>query len=153
MFRIPFVKLGLGVTGAATLGAALLGASATSALAASPTPTPAPSASPAPAAHPDRSDRRLVRAAVVVAEAAALGIQPDELRSALKSGKTVEQLAQAKGLNKDQFADRLANTVKPALDKLVDAHKLTRAQADKVLAAIRAGHIPFWNGIHAQPAA
>jgi hypothetical protein len=147
MFRIPFVKLVLGGAGAATLGAALLGASATSAFAATPTPTTA--ASPAaPSAKHDPSDRRLIRAAVVAAEAAALDMKPEDLRAALKAGKTVEQLAQARGMNKDQFADKLATTVKPALDKLVDDKKITRAQADKVLARIRAGHIPFWNGIH-----
>lgn len=151
MFGIPFVKLVLGGTGAAVLGVGLLGGSATSAFAAA---SPAPAASPAaPTAKHDPSDRRLVRAAVVAAEAAALDIKPEDLRAALKSGKTVEQLAQAKGMSKEQFADRLASTVKPALDKLVDAKTITRAQADRVLARIRAGHIPFWNGIHHKKAA
>lgn len=151
MFGIPFVKLVLGGTGAAVLGVGLLGGSATSAFAAA---SPAPAASPAaPTAKHDPSDRRPVRAAVVAAEAAALDIKPEDLRAALKSGKTVEQLAQAKGMSKEQFADRLASTVKPALDKLVDAKTITRAQADRVLARIRAGHIPFWNGIHHKKAA
>jgi hypothetical protein len=151
MFRIPFVKLVLGGAGAAVLGVGLLGGSATSAFAAA---NPTPAASPAaPAAKHDPSDRRLLRAAVVAAEAAVLDIKPEDLRAALKSGKTVEQLAQAKGMNKDQFADKLASTVKPALDKLVDAKQITRAQADKVLARIRAGQIPFWNGVHHKQAA
>ncbi len=144
MFRIPFVKLVLGGAGVTVLGAGLLGASATSAFAA----TPAATATAAPSAKHDPSDRRLIRAAVVLAEATALDMKPEDLRAALKSGKTVEALAAAKGMNKDQFADKLANTVKPALDKLVDDKKITRPQADKVLAHIRAGQIPFWNGIH-----
>ena len=151
MFRIPFVKLVLGGACTAVLGVGLLGASATSAFAAA---NPTPAASPAaPTAKHDPSDRRLIRAAVVTAEAAALDMKPEDLRAALKSGKTVEQLAQARGMNKDQFADKLANTVKPALDKLVDTKKITREQADKVLARIRAGHIPFWNGIPHKKAA
>ena len=151
MFRIPFVKLVLGGAATAVLGVGLLGGSATSAFAAA---NPTSAASPAaPAAKHDPSDRRLIRAAIVAAEAAALDIKPEDLRAALKSGKTVEQLAQARGMNKDQFADKLANTVKPALDKLVDAKQITHAQADKVLARIRAGRIPFWNGVHQKQAA
>jgi hypothetical protein len=152
-FRVPLIgKLVLGGTGSALLGVSLLGAQATNAFAASPSPTAA-ATSTAPAANHDRSDRHLGARAVFAAEASVLGVKPEDLRAALKSGKTVEQLAQAKDMNKDQFADRLATTVKPELDKLVDAHKLTREQADKVLARIRSGHIPFWNGIHHKKAA
>ncbi len=152
-FHIPLIgKLVLGGAGSALLGVSLLGAQATTAFAATPSPTATPAA-PAPAAKADRSDRRLVVRAVFTAEAAVLGTKPEDLRAALKSGKTVEQLAAAKGLNKEQFAVRLATAVKPALDKLVDAHTITRAQADKVLDRIHAGHIPFWNGIHHKKAA
>jgi len=153
-FRVPFLgKLILGGAGSALLGVSLLGAQATSAFAASPSPAASPATSAGSAAKHDPSDRRLIRRAVFAAEAAVLGVKPEDLRAALKSGKTVEQLAAAKDLNKEQFADRLATTVKPDLDKLVDAHQITREQADKVLARIRAGHIPFWNGIHHKKAA
>jgi hypothetical protein len=153
-FRIPVIgKLVLGGAGSALLGVSLLGAQATNAFAATPSPTATPAAPAAPAAKADRSDRRIVARAVFTAEAAVLGMKPEDLRAALKSGKTVEQLAAAKGLNKEQFADRLATAVKPALDKLVDAHTITRAQADRVLARIHAGHIPFWNGVHHKKAA
>jgi hypothetical protein len=152
-FRVPLIgKLVLGGAGSALLGVSLLGAQATNAFAASPSPT-APAQSTAPSTKHDPSDRRLVLHAVFAAEANVLGLKPEDLRAALKSGKTVEQLAQEKGLTKEQFADRLATAVKPDLDKLVDSHKLTRQQADKVLARIRAGHIPFWNGIHHKKAA
>jgi hypothetical protein len=49
---------------------------------------------------------------------------------------------------KDQFADRLATNLKPRLDALVKAGKMTEAEEDHVLKAIAKGRIPFWNGIH-----
>jgi len=147
-FRIPLLgKLVLGGAGSALLGVSLLGASAP-ALAATPTPRPAHSAAADHKHNDKRQDRRQIMHAVFDAEAAVLGMKAEELRDALKHGKTIEELAKAKGLNKDQFADKLATAVKPALDKLVDTHKITADQEKKVVAAIRAGHIPFWNGIH-----
>ena len=137
------VKLALGGGAAGLLGLGAL--TATPVLAAA---TPAPSASPAaPAAHGDaRQDRRQVVRVLFEAEAGVLGLKPEELRADLRSGQTVEQLAAAKGMGKDQFADRLATAAKPGLDKLVDEHKITSAQETRVLAAVRAGHVPFWNG-------
>jgi hypothetical protein len=109
-----------------------------------------------PAPRADRAQRVLIVHAVFEAEADVLGMKPEELRAALRSGKTVEQLAAAKGINKDQFADRLTANLKPRLDALVASGKITRAEADRALDRISKGHIPGWNGIHhkkpAQPA-
>jgi hypothetical protein len=145
-----FGKLVIGGMGSAVLGASLLGVTASNAFAAGTSGTPA--AAGAAAKH-DRSDRRLIMAAVFAAEATVLDMKPEDLRGALKNGKSVSDLAAAKGLNKDQFADKLANTVKPALDKLVDAKKISQAQDDRTVARIRAGHIPLWEGIHHKNAA
>jgi hypothetical protein len=136
-----FGKFVIGGVGSAVLGASLLGVSATNVFAAN---------GPANDKH---ADRQAVVRAVFESEADVLGIKPEDLRAALKSGKTVEQLAAAKGLSKDQFADRLATAVKPALDKLVDSKQITQAQEDGVLKRIRAGHIPFWDGRHHKKAA
>jgi hypothetical protein len=144
-----FGKLVIGGVGSALLGASLLGVTASGALAATTSGSPAAAAG----AKHDPSDRKLIRAAVVAAEATALGMKPEELRAALKSGKTVAELAAAKGMSRDQFADKLANTVKPDLEKLVDAKKISQAQADRVVARIRAGHVPFWNGLRHKKAA
>jgi len=141
-----FGKFVIGGIGSAMLGASLLGVTATNAFAASASGKPA-AAAPAAGAH-DRAARRAGAAAIFESEADVLGMKPQELREALKSGKSIEDLAAARGMNKDQFADRLATSVKPALDKLVDAKRITQAQEDLVLKRIRAGHIPFWNGIH-----
>src|SRR5438105_8828557 len=102
-----FGRLFLGGVGSAVLGASLLGATATNVLAAQ---TPS-TTSGAAAGHRDPSDKRLIGAAVLAAEATALDMKPEDLRTALKNGKTVSDLASGKGLNKDQFADKLANTV------------------------------------------
>ena len=143
-----FGKFVIGGVSTAVLGASLLGASATNVFAAGTSGKPAASA-----AGDRHADRREVAKAIFESEADILGMKPEDLRAALKSGKTVEQLAAAKGLSKDQFADRLAGGAKPALDKLVDAKKITQAQEDLVLKRIRAGHIPLWNGVHHKKAA
>ena len=148
-FRTPLLgKLVLGGAGSALLGVSLLSGGTTALAATNPPKPPAVAAKADKKNHDNRQDRRQIMRAVFEAEADVLGMKPEELRKALKDGKTVAQLAAAKGLTKDQFADRLATAVKPALDKLVDAHQITAAQEQKVLAAIRAGHIPFWNGVH-----
>src|SRR6266567_4484676 len=54
--------------------------------------------------------------------------------------------------HKDQFAARLAVSVKPRLETLVDKKEITQAQADKALDRISKGDIPFWNGIHPRKA-
>ena len=138
----------LKLVGAGGAAAALsLGVAATYAQAAPSTPNPSPST--ATTAKPDpRSDRGLVARAIFQSEAEVLGITPKELRADLRSGKTVAELAQAKGLSKDQFAQALASDVKPRLETLVDHKQLTQAQADKILDRISKGHIPFWNGVH-----
>ena len=66
----------------------------------------------------------------------------------LKDGHKVSDLAKAKGLSKEQFATRLAVNLKPRLEALVDHHAITKAQADRVLARITRGFVPFWDGIH-----
>lgn len=107
-----------------------------------------PAAAAQAGAHDRRADRRAIAAVVFESEADVLGMKPEDLRAALKSGKTVEQLAAAKGMTKDQFADKLATAVKPGLEKLVDNHQISQKQADRVVDRIQHGYIPFWNGVH-----
>ena len=144
-FTVPtLMKLVLGGGVAAALGIAALGATATPVLAAT-TPT---AAAPGHAAKhkpvDNRQDRRQVERVIFESEADVLGITPGELRADLKKGISVADLAQQKGMTKDQFADRLATAVKPGLDKLVDSKQITAEQEQNVLKAIRAGHIPNW---------
>jgi uncharacterized protein YidB (DUF937 family) len=139
-----------GGVGAALIG---LGGTAATALAADGT-TPATSARHAAGQSGQQSlaDRKAsykaIATAVFEAEADVLGMKPEELRDALRHGKSVGDLAQAKGINKEQFADRLATQVKPSLDKLVEEKKISNRQEERTLKAIRAGHIPGWERHH-----
>lgn len=133
----PLAAVAVKAIGAAG-AAALLGVGVVSA--ASPSPSPS---------GPDRhAVRQAVVKAVIDSEAGVLGIKPEELRKDLKDGKTVAALAKARGMTKQQFADRLAPALKPRLEALVDHKLITSAQADKVLDRIARGYIPFWDGIH-----
>lgn len=135
--------------GASTAAALLsLGIAGGLAQAASPSPSPAPASTATPTVPDPRSDRRAVRIAVVESEADILGITPKVLRADLLHGQKVSDLAKDKGMNKDQFAAKLAANLKPRLEVLVDHKVITQAQADRVLDRISKGYIPFWNGIH-----
>ena len=142
-------KLVLGGGGAALLTVAALAAGAPAAFAATPSPS-APAA--APKAGAGQSNRhaamRDIRRAEFVSEAQVLGIAPKDLRADLKSGQTVQQLAQAKGMDESQFETALVAALKPRLDALVDRGAITRGQADAAVDRIQKGHVPYWNGVH-----
>ncbi|HEV8596334.1 MAG TPA: hypothetical protein VGR23_01330 [Candidatus Dormibacteraeota bacterium] len=116
--------------------------------AASPSPNPSSSAAAQQQADARHHDWRAIRRAVIEAEADVLGIAPEALVKTLKEGKTVSELAQAKGLTKAQFITRLLVDLSVRLDNLVDRKVITPAQEKKVLAWIADGHVPFWDGIH-----
>jgi uncharacterized protein YidB (DUF937 family) len=65
--------------------------------------------------------------------AEALGLTPDELNAELVSGKTLLQIAEAKGISQEQLAAKLETLVKAGLDKAVADGVLTQAQADQML--------------------
>jgi hypothetical protein len=145
----PIAVIAAKTIGAGTAAALLsLGVAGGLAQAASPNPTPKPAASAKPAPPDPRSDRRAVSLAVFESEADVLGITPKALRTDLKQGQKVSDLAKDKGMTKEQFAAKLVTSVRPRLEQLV-AHKvITQAQADKVIDGISKGRIPFWNGVH-----
>ncbi len=147
-FRIPLLaKAAVGAGGAGLLA---LGAfTATTPVLAATTATTQPSAK-----HQDnRQDRRQIAEVVFSAEASVLGMKPEDLRTALKQGKKVSDLAGDKGMTQKQFGQAVATAAKPDLDKLVDAKKITADQAQKVEKRLAAGHVPFWNGLHHKKAA
>jgi uncharacterized protein YidB (DUF937 family) len=63
----------------------------------------------------------------------AIGLTPDELNAELASGKTLTQIAEAKGVTQEQLAAALETSVKAGLDKAVADGVLTQAQADQML--------------------
>ena len=140
-------KIVLGGAGTALLGVAAF-ATAVPAAAASSVPVAAAQKAHKAPGTDRHSDRALIRRAVTESEADALGLTPEQLRDDLKSGRSVEDIAQAQGMTKDQVVDKTATALKPRLDQLVDAKKITRAQADKALDHVRKGHLPGWKGDH-----
>ncbi|MFN8633075.1 MAG: hypothetical protein U0893_04410 [Chloroflexota bacterium] len=62
--------------------------------------------------------------------AAALGMSTDELFAALRSGKTVAQIAQEKGVDFETVVKAALDAHDKALDAQVAAGRLTREQAD-----------------------
>ena len=143
----PFAAMAVKfVSGGAT--AALMTLGVTASLAdASVAPTPAPASSNAAVASPLAGVRDAVRFQVFEAEADVLRIPPPAFRADLKRGITVRRLALERGLNKDQFGDRLVVNLRPRLAQLVHLHVITKAQADIVIDRIQRGNIPWWDGL------
>ena len=145
----PFAALALKTIGAGTAAALLsLGVAGVLAQAAPPSPKPTPAAATTPAKPDPHKDRRAIALAVFESEADVLHITPAQLKEDLRQGQKVSDLAKDRGMTKDEFAAKLAASVKPRLETLVDKKEITQAQADKVLDRISKGYVPFWNGIH-----
>lgn len=62
--------------------------------------------------------------------AAKLGLTPEELTAQINNGKTLAQIAQAKGISTKDLADVMKTTMESALAQAVKDGKLTQAQAD-----------------------
>lgn len=77
--------------------------------------------------------------------AKALGISQSELQQDLKSGKTVKDLAAAKGMDEAAFRSKLASVARADLDQQVAAGKITQKQEDAALQRIQSGPLPFWD--------
>ena len=143
----PFAAMAVKFVSGGTT-AALMTLGLTASLAdASVTPTPAPASGNAAVASPLAGVRDAVRFAVFEAEADVLRIPPEAFRTDLRRGITVARLARERGLNKDQFGDRLVVNLKPRLAQLVHLRVITRAQADIVIDRIQRGNIPWWDGV------
>ena len=71
---------------------------------------------------------------VMDAAATVLGMTVDDLRTELKDGKSLADVAEAKGINVDELTADLLAQVKTQLDGLVGEGKLTQEQADSIYA-------------------
>jgi hypothetical protein len=93
-----------------------------------------------------RPDRQGPRARVgLAAYAKALGISPQDLKQQLASGKTIKDIAAAKGMDENAFRNNLVNAVKPDLDAKVAAGKLTQQQEDAILNKLKTAPLPRWD--------
>ncbi|MGH8993700.1 MAG: hypothetical protein ACRDZ7_19485 [Acidimicrobiia bacterium] len=75
-----------------------------------------------------------------------VGVTPEELRTALRDGKSVADVAKDKGVDPAKVVDALVAEVKTRLDESVAAGRITRAQADEKLPMITEGIRAFVNG-------
>jgi ribosomal protein S20 len=69
----------------------------------------------------------------VTAAAEVLDMTPAELRSELRSGKTLKEIATAEGVNYDTLTAAVIAAVKSDLDAAVKAGTITQARADRIL--------------------
>ncbi|HET9322833.1 MAG TPA: hypothetical protein VFO03_03075 [Gaiellaceae bacterium] len=80
------------------------------------------------------------------AAASYLGMTESALRTQLESGKTLAQVAKAKGKSVDGLVDALMTDKKQALDQAVKNGDLTQAQANRALAEMRSRTTDMVNG-------
>jgi hypothetical protein len=71
------------------------------------------------------------------AAASYLGLTEDQLRTQLQSGKTLADVAKAQGKSVDGLIDALVAATKKDLDDAVADGRLTKAQADQILADMK----------------
>jgi polyhydroxyalkanoate synthesis regulator phasin len=69
--------------------------------------------------------------------ASAIGIPADQLRTELRAGKSLAEVAAAHGVTRDQLIQKLTDAANKHIDDAVAAGKLTKDQADKVKAATK----------------
>jgi hypothetical protein len=85
--------------------------------------------------------------------AKALGITPQELKQDMAGGKTVKDVAAAKGMDEATFRNNLVNAVKSDLDPKVASGKLTQQQEDTILNRLKTGPLPLWDRPAKRPGA
>lgn len=86
---------------------------------------------------------------VLDAAAAALGITADQLAAELSQGKTIGQIADARGVDREQVRQAMVDAYRQRLDQAVANEDLTRKQADALLQRFQAADIldrPLWGG-------
>jgi ferritin-like protein len=93
------------------------------------TENPAASGAPADPAGPGPDAKRGPKPTLAAA-ATALGISEADLKTALQSGQSLAQIAQAKGVDPNKVIDALVNASKAELADQVKAGTITQAQAD-----------------------
>ena len=85
--------------------------------------------------------------AMMTAAATALGITEAQLKTDLKGGETLSQIAGAEKppLTEDQFRTKLIAAITPILDQAVTDKKMTSAQEQAIQKRLQTGPIPYWN--------
>jgi len=87
----------------------------------------------------------------LAASASALGISETELRTDLKSGQSLSQIAAARHVTEATFRTKVIASLKPVLDKAVTDKKITSAQEQEILSRLQTGELPLWNKPEKRP--
>jgi ribosomal protein S20 len=116
-------------------------------------PTPPPGKAPFPAGKAFGAARGFFGPDVLEAVAKVLNMSPADVTSALRSGKTLADLAKSQNVDPSKVQQAIADAEKAALDRAVKDGLMTQAQADALKAKIDPNKIdlsrPRWGG--AQP--
>ena len=80
--------------------------------------------------------------AAINAAATALKLQPSDLQTQLRSGKTLKDIAAAQNVSLSTVTTAITNAVKPQLDQEVQQGHLTSQQETDILNNIAAGNFP-----------
>jgi hypothetical protein len=70
--------------------------------------------------------------------ASILGMTPQDLQAQFQAGKSLAEIAQAKGISRDDLKKKLLDARSARLDAAVKAGRLTQAQADQIKAQMAA---------------
>ncbi|HYS97545.1 MAG TPA: hypothetical protein VEM94_04030 [Candidatus Dormibacteraeota bacterium] len=81
----------------------------------------------------------------LTAAASALGISETQLKTDLKNGQSLSQVALAQKVSEADFRTRLIAKLKPVLDQAVSDKKITSAQEQAIVNRLQAAPLPLWN--------
>ena len=84
-----------------------------------------------------------LRTSELNAVAGALGMSPSDLQTQLRSGKTIADLEQSKGVTDTAVRTAAHDAAKKVLDPAVKDGTITQSQEDKILQRITSGPPPF----------
>jgi uncharacterized protein YidB (DUF937 family) len=107
------------------------------------------------AGRPGGRGGTLGRGIALDAAATTLGLSTDELLTEMRAGKTLGQLADEKGVNRDALVEAIKDALKQQVDKAVEEGRLTQEKADELKARIDQREIDLDKsfGLRQQPSA
>src|SRR2546427_2469608 len=87
----------------------------------------------------------------LTAASSALGVSETELKTDLKNGQSLSQVAAAKKVSEADFRSRVIAGLKPVLDKAVADKKITSTQEQAIITHLQSGPLPLWNAHTKRP--
>ncbi len=98
-----------------------------------------------PALNPRGAKLEAFMQQYIAAAASALGITETELKTDLRNGQSLSQVAASKKVSEADFRTRVIANLKPALDQAVSNKRITAAQEQAMLDHLKTGPLPLWN--------